>query len=72
VRRRGSPFDSPHWPHTIAEAVAQLRLAERRRHRDWGSEKLLQCRDPAQWTQGDLLIMIANGMLDCSQSGGLA
>jgi hypothetical protein len=26
----------------------------------------------AQWTQGDLLIMIADGMLDCCQSGGLA
>jgi len=52
-----------HCPHKISEAVAQLLLTARRRHPDWGAEKLLlwlAARHPAvAWpaisTAGDLL-----------------
>ena len=52
-----------HCPHKIAEAVAQLLLTARRRHPDWGPEKLLQWLEPRHpgvaWpaisTAGDLL-----------------
>lgn len=52
-----------HCPHKIAAAVAQLLLTARRRHPDWGPEKLLQWLEPRYpgitWpaisTAGDLL-----------------
>ena len=52
-----------HCPHKIVEAVAELLLGARRRHPDWGPEKLLQGLEPRHptvaWpaisTAGDLL-----------------
>lgn len=35
-----------HCPHKIVEAVAELLLGARRRHPDWGPEKLLQWLEP--------------------------
>jgi len=52
-----------HCPHKISDTVAQLLLAARQRHPDWGPEKLLQWLEPRHptvaWpaisTAGDLL-----------------
>ena len=35
-----------HCPHSIDDAVAQLLCAARRKHRDWGPEKLLDYLEP--------------------------